>query len=331
MASAKDAKLQYEAGQTAYAMAALTDTGDATTFAGVAAPWSRRSGYAPTIYPDGLITGGAITPHADANKVSVAAGTAYIGGALVSFNAAVLTLTRPSGSNCDTDKTCTHVVASIQVDAAGTVSATNGAFHIAFGERNAAGGPPLIDVGEIEIGQVWLSSAGSAVVAESAIKQVPGTHQERFDSPLMIEVDHYQGRVTFADALPATHVGPTTKKVYAAYSTPAFAEVLKSSDFVPPEVSYSVSSEQYYGGNEGSVSSSLGQGSFTARLADGVSDPMVALKGETLWFRFYPDRARSGHIMCQGTLGIARTFPAGGSIQASCTISAESEGAEALS
>jgi hypothetical protein len=137
--------------------------------------------------------------------------------------------------------------------------------------------------------------------------------------------------VTFASAFEGIHTDGAKKKVWASYSTPSFAEVLKSSDFVPPEVSYSVSSEQYYGGNEGSVSSSLGQGSFTARLADGVSDPMVALKGETLWFRFYPDRARSAHLMCQGTLGVARTFPAGGSIQASCTISAESEGAEALS
>ncbi|NCC23022.1 MAG: hypothetical protein EOM26_11280 [Alphaproteobacteria bacterium] len=325
MASAKDAKLQYEAGQTAYAMAALTDTGDATTFTGVAAPWSRRSGYAPTVYPDGLISGATITPNGN-NSISVSIGSAYIGGALVTVTAkADLAVPALAAEGSDT-----HIIYSIQVGTDGVVTAEAGEPHTSFGARNGDGGAPYVLADHIELGQVRLSAKGAVAITAAMISQIPGTTQERFDTPLMLEVDHYRGRVTFASAFEGIHALGAKKKVWAAYSTPSFAEVLKSSDFVPPEVSYSVSSEQYYGGNEGSVSSSLGQGSFTARLADGISDPMVALKGETLWFRFYPDRARSGHLMCQGTLGIARTFPAGGSIQASCTISAESEGAEAL-
>jgi hypothetical protein len=326
MASAKDAKLQYEAGQTAYAMAALDDTGDGMTFAGVAAPWSRRSGYAPDVRPDGLISGAAITPNG-ANAVSVAIGSAYIGGQLVAVGANA-TLAVPALAS---EGSPTHIIYSIQVGTDGVVTAEPGTSHTAFGARNASGGAPYVLEDHIELGQVRIGAKGAVTITGAMISQIPGTTQERFDTPLMLEVDHYRGRVTFASAFEGIHATGAKKKVWASYSTPSFAEVLKSSDFVPPEVSYSVSSEQYYGGNEGSVSSSLGQGSFTARLADGVSDPMVALKGETLWFRFYPDRARSGHIMCQGTLGIARTFPAGGSIQASCTISAESEGAEALS
>jgi hypothetical protein len=327
MASAKDAKLQYEAGQTAYAMAALNDSGDATTFTGAAAPWSRRSGYAPVVRPDGLISGAAITPGIGDNHISVATGTAYVGGALVTVTAiADLDVTALAAEGSDT-----HIIYSIQVGTDGAVSAEAGEPHNAFGVRDADGGAPEVLVDHIELGQVRISAKGAVAITAAMISQVPGTTQERFDTPLMLETDHYLGHVTFASAFDGIHTGGAKKKVWASYSTPSFAEVLKSSDFVPPEVSYSVSSEQYYGGNEGSVSSSLGQGKFTARLADGVSDPMVALKGETLWFRFYPDRARSAHLMCQGTLGIARTFPAGGSIEASCTISSDSEGAEALS
>jgi hypothetical protein len=101
-----------------------------------------------------------------------------------------------------------------------------------------------------------------------------------------------------------------------------------SSDFVPAETSHSVSSTQVYGSTVGSSSSSLGQGSFNARLSDGVSDALVKEKNNFLWFRFYPDRYKTNYMLTQGKLGISRTFPAGDSIQAACTISAEKESSD---
>ena len=73
MATAENAKLEYEAGQAAVAMSALTDSGGATVFTSAAATWSGRSGYAPVVRPDGLLTGGAITPAVTNNVVNVAA------------------------------------------------------------------------------------------------------------------------------------------------------------------------------------------------------------------------------------------------------------------
>ena len=64
MATAENAKLQYEAGQNAVAMSALTDSGDQTEFTSAATLWSGRSGYAPVVRPNGLLTCGAITPAA---------------------------------------------------------------------------------------------------------------------------------------------------------------------------------------------------------------------------------------------------------------------------
>jgi hypothetical protein len=53
-----------------------------------------------------------------------------------------------------------------------------------------------------------------------------------------------------------------------------------------------------------------------------VTDGLVSAKDALLWFRFYPDRYKSPYLLTQGKLGIARTFPAGDTIKAACTISA---------
>lgn len=322
MPTAANAKIQYEAGQTPYAMAALADTGDQTTFSGAASPWSQRSGYAPVVRPDGLLTGGAITPAASAgtDKVDVAAGTAYIGGALISWSAATdVSVTR--GLTTDT-----HCITSITVTSLGAVAAVAGVDHTAFSETRAAnGGPPLIATTSIEIGQVRTTSVTAAVIGAAEVYQVPGSHQERSDTPIVTTINHYLGRVTLASALPKIHTGSVTKKVCASYAVPVFADVPKGRDFVPPENSYSVGSTQYYGGTEGSVTTSLSQGSFSALLSDGVSDPILSFVGENLWFKFYSDKAATPHVMAQGILGCARTFSASASIEAKFTINATAQ------
>lgn len=320
MPTAEHARLQYEAGQSAVAMSALTDSGDATIFEGASAPWSQRSGYAPVIRPNGLVTGGAITPAAsgDNDAVDVAAGTAYIGGVLVSWSAASdVAITR----GLTTDM---HNITSITVTSGGTVAAVSGTDGTAFSEtRDSDGGPPLIATTSVELGQVRTTSVTAAAVSSAEIFQVVGQHQERFDYPLF-DVDYYSGEVSFTGALPLSHTGGVPKGVYASYAAPIFADVAKSSDFQPPENSYSVSSTQIYGRTLGSTSASLGAGSFTGYVEDGVTDGLVSLEGEILWFRFYPDRAKSPHIMSQGKLGITRSFPAGDQIKVAATINAES-------
>ena len=154
-----------------------------------------------------------------------------------------------------------------------------------------------------------------------------GLHVERADFPLF-DLDYTEGAVRFLAALPQIHTGSLPKGVYASYASPIFGEVALASDFVPPETSHSVSSTQIYGTTLGSTSSTLGQGSFTAYLTNGISDGLIGLKNETLWFRFYPDKYQSPYMLTQGKLGIARTFPAGDQIQAACTISASAAAIE---
>lgn len=325
MPTAENALLRYEGGQQVTAMSALIDSGDHIKFTSTASLWSQRSGYAPVIRPNGLLTGGAVSPHATDNTVSVAALTLNLNGVVTAVNADTDTVTRPA--------TNVAKVNSVTITAAGAVAVvagTDGA-TTAFSEtRGAAGGPPLIPVDSVEIAQVRLTTSAAAKVGETEIYQVVGLHTERADFPLYT-VAYDAGSVSFLSALDPIHTGPAPKKVFASYAAPIFADVALASDFVPPETTHSVSSTPIYGTTLGSASSTLGQGAFTAYLGDGVTDALVALKNQILWFKFFPDRYASAHLLTQGKLGISRTFPAGDSIQAACTISSSAAAKEVTS
>lgn len=321
MPTAENAKLQYEAGQNSVSMTQLTDSGDNTTFESAASLWSGRSGFAPVVRPNGVLTGLAVSTHASNDTVTVAAGTLNLNGVVTSVNAGTATASR--GVSTDT-----HRITSIIINSSGAIAASAGVDGTAFSEtRGADGGPPLIAVDAVEIAQVRTTSTSAAAVSSSEIFQVVGLHRERADFPLWT-VNYDEGSITLLDALPDVHTGPTPKRVYASYASPIFADVALASDFVPPETTHSVASTQVYGTTLGSSSSTLNQGSFTAYLQDGVADALVSLKNQILWFKFSPDRYQSPYILCQGKLGISRTFPAGDNIAAACTISATEAASE---
>lgn len=325
MATAENAKLQYEAGQTSTSMTTLTNSGDETTFTSSASLWSRRAGYAPVVLPNGLLTGGAVTPATAAtnNTVDVAALTLNLNGVVTSVAATAATsITRPA--------TAVSKVNSITVNSSGSVvvvAGTDGS-TTAFSEtRGAAGGPPLIAVDSVEIAQVRVTSNTAAVITTAQVFAVVGTHTERADYPLF-DINYSGGKVTFLAALPEIHTGSVPKRVYASFAAPIFSDIQLASDFVPPETTHSLTSVQVYGTTLGSTASTLNQGSFTAYLQDGVADGLVQLKNQDLWFKFFPDRYKAPYLLTQGKLGVSRTFPAGDSIQAACTISATERATE---
>jgi len=327
---ADQALIMYEAGQTLVPMEQLTTT-DRQAFASSDAPWSGAAGYEPVIRPDGIRTGAAITPTPAANdSVDVALGTAYQGGmARDSITAATLAtgqgLTRPSAGEFAIHSIVVNASGAYAVEA-GTATTDQSGFKSA---RGVAGGPPYIPVGEIEVGQVRMTGGSAAPVVAADIRQIPGTSMERFDYPIPSSEDYLTGEITFASALPAIHNDdPGTdpdesKSVWVEYYTADFAPLEPASDFVPPETTHSQSSTAVYGGAVGSSSSSLAQGSFSAYLKDGVTDPLLGLKNQKLLFKFFPHRLRAQHILCQGVLGISRQFPADNSIVAECTITAD--------
>ncbi|MFD2437264.1 hypothetical protein [Modicisalibacter luteus] len=105
--------------------------------------------------------------------------------------------------------------------------------------------------------------------------------------------------------------------------TPIFAELPRVAAFVPADESNTVNSTQIYGGTLGSVSSSLSQASFTHYGNDGITDPIIKLKGEKLWFKWFQDKSKLAHSLTQGIVGVARTYPAGDHVNIAVTVSAE--------
>ena len=328
---ASDGLVMYEAGQTLVPMEKLTTT-DRITFASSDAPWSGAAGYEPVIRPDGIRTGAAIIPTAGANNsVDVALGTAYQGGVA---RDAVAAATLAAGQGLTRPVAGEVAIHSIVINSAGAYAVEAGAATTAgtgfSTTRGALGGPPYIGVGDIEVGQVRMTGhADPQPVTAADIRQIPGTSMERYDYPIPSGEDYLTGEISFASALPAIHndtpgTDPNEAKgVWVEYYTADFAPLEPASDFVPPETTHSQSSTAVYGGAIGSSSSSLGQGSFSAYLKDGVTDPLLSLKNQKLLFKFYPHRLRAPHILCQGILGISRQFPADNSIVAECTITAD--------
>lgn len=326
MAILNNAAIYYESGQVQKAFAELSDSGDHLKFTLADKPWSSVGSYAYAVAPYGLATGGVITPAGSAtnDKVDVAALTAYMPGAtgasattglLVVNTATDVTITR--GLTTDT-----HCITSITVNASGAIAAVAGTDGTAFSEtRGAAGGPPFIPVGSIEIGQVRTTSITAAVVTSAEIFQVVGTHQERYDYPVWSE-NPLLGTITFASALTLIHTGAVAKKVYARVATPIFAEIPRAKDWVPAEQSQSVQSESYYDGAVGAVSTTLGQASFTVSLNDGVTDALLSKRGQTLLFKFLPDKNKAPYQLTQGVLGVSRKFGVGANPGASVTVSA---------
>lgn len=325
-----NAAIYAEMSQDLVAMTALSDDGDQTKYNSADRLWSKRSGYAADVKPNGVATGLSITPGAASDTVAVSAGTCYLAGVLTSVSAdSALSIPRPAVSN--------YQQLAITVTSAGALAVVEGSEHTAFSDTwDADGGPPLIPVGSILLGIVKYSAQTSALVAASEIKQTNNSYRESYNFPTWAvrayEVENsalgYAG-VDFDAALLACHTGGIPKAVYAEYYTPEFAKLAETTDFVPPETSHSVSSTQIYGKTKGSSSSSLGQGSFTAYFEDGISDSLVTMKNESLFFKFFQDElVTSKYILCQGKLGLTRSFSPEEDPQGSCTISATDEAVE---
>ena len=334
MATAKFGKIMVETGQTYFAPTEATDSGDHKIFTVPGKTiLSNRSGYEPVITPDGLVTGrDLLSTHATEETVTVAACTCYLAGVLTEVSAGTALCVRPASGKANINSIIITAAGAIDV-LTGTDSATTALVET----RDAAGGPPLITAGAIEIGQVRFITSATAVVTDAEIFQTVGTHVERFDYPV------WQTPIkTLGDGLKATataktnayiefaseigdaiHVGPTRKKVYVAGYTPIFSEISRSVDFKPATESTSVSSKQIYNGTVGSSSTSLGTGGYTAMLDDGITDSLIALDGELVTHKFYPNRNNAPFSLTQGILGLAPTYPVTDQIQVSATIAAE--------
>ena len=336
MATAKNAKIEIETGQSlSGAYAVMTDSGDHQVYTITGGTlWSGKSGYTPSIRPNGIVSGrNLVSTHASDDFVSVAAFTAYSKGVLRSVNAGSLEITRATtGAN--------YKVSSITMASGGALAVVAGAEGAALlTTRSTGGGPPLIPVNSVELAQVITSSSTSDAILSTEIFQVVGQHSQRYDYPTWQELNVGLGEsataaaekyahVKFDSVLPLIHTGAISKKTFLTYYAPQFTELTRTLAFRPVDQAHTVSSQEYYRGSIGSVSSSIGQGGFTAMLSDGLTDSIVAEKDNTLTVKFYPDENKGAYALTQGRIGLSRTFPYDKQVQAEVTISAERVTAE---
>lgn len=317
----------YESGQTPFVFAAMTYGGsDQKTFTLATKPWSQRTGYAPVIAPYGLLTGGAVIPAVALgnNNVDVAALTAMMPAATgASATTGVLSVSAATNVAASRGSTNGYRITSITVTSAGAIAAVAGTESTAFVEtRGAAGGPPFIPVGSIEIAQVRFTSITAAPVAAAEIYAVPGLHLEMSNLPTYA-ADYLSGKIVFDSALPLIHTGSVPKAVYVRGNTPIFALFGSAKDWVPASDSFSAQAQPFYRNTLSSVSSSMSAASFSIALEDGVTDPILALKGENLMFKYMPDINGLPYSLTQGVMGITLTNPVRGISTATVTIVAQ--------
>jgi hypothetical protein len=338
MASLVNQEISYEAAQVPVAFATMTPDSARTILTATAKPWSDSvitSGVEPyVVAPYGVMTGGEVTVGAVAGNVAVAAATVMMPGAT---NADATTgirsvvadpiLTIPVNTSAEGTP---YRIYSVIVDHTGIYAVVAGKVHAsAFVEtRGAAGGPPSLPLNSIEVAQVrrnYFHAGDNRAVTAAEIFQVPTTHQERWDYPVWNE-DPLRGQITFALALPLIHgadpeLTPTAGKlVYVRCATPMYSPINRARDWVPAEEGFSVSSEAFYDGSVGSSSTSLSAATFTCALNDGVTDALLAKKGQRLIFRFKPDKNKNAYQLTQGIFSVARTFGVGAAAIASVTI-----------
>jgi hypothetical protein len=330
MTTAENSALYYEAGQTFTPMTEMTDSGDHKIFNSDAECWSDEAGFSPLVKSDGVLTGLVVSAAAGNNLVDVSAGTLNLDGYVMDM-ASVTNKICARGTDINV---C--IINSITITSAGAFAVVSGSAGEQFSEvRGADGGPPFIPIGSVEIAQVRLSSITDAPVLASEILAVPNKHRELANYPAILTTDFIREQngiigsagVTFSTPLMCNHSGNTPKNVYAQYCEPEFAEIGRAADFQPAANSLTTSSQPYYGGAIGEVSTALKSGKFKAYLDNGISDPILAKEGKKIWLKYLVDRYQPGnYILTQGFLGITAQYPAKGSIYADFTINATDAG-----
>lgn len=330
--------VQMEAARTAYAKTAMTDSGDHTVFtlSGVTI-MSGKSGYAPTVYPNGVIDTLTIgSPGTGNNVLNIAAFTAQLAGVEYSVSATT--------EDLSTQRPATDVAkwVSIQLDSDGsTINVVEGTestdtSHLTT-RGTSAGEIPYVVVGDIELCCVLFVSSTDAPLTESQIYQTANTYQDRSNYPVVKKVSHLgMGRdatvaakknayVEFNAALEDKYTGDIPKGVYiTANSVTTFSDVSNTYDFVPNTESFGQGSQSTYDGlTSFETDPTLNQGSFSAVVVDGITDPVSQSTGQIETFRFYPDEDNASYFVQQSKVGQTPSYPTSGAKTIAVTLTGD--------
>ena len=334
MATSQKSKIAVELGRTLVDFAVMADSGDHQIFTASDNLWSGKSGYEPDVRPNGIVSGQKLlSSHASNDTVTIAAFTAYSKGTLHEVAATSLALTRPSTDD--------YKICSVTMDEDGNIAQVEGTEGTGFSTtRGSAGGPPLIPVDSVELGQVRFSSQTAAVIASDEIYQDIGNHAEYSDYPLpetfnignginAISSAEKNSHIKFNEVLPLNHDGSVPKRTYIKYYVPVFTVMPRVSDFKPAALGISKSSVSIYEGSgvSGAIGSmkadSVGDVSFTVYTNDNITDGILREEGENITVKFWQDANKAPYILSQGMLGVDTDFPTNSPNTLSATVYCE--------
>jgi len=340
MPTAQKSLIQVELGQSMIDFQAMADSGDQKRFTIAGAPiWSGKSGFEIDLRPNGIKDGvRVVSPHASNDTVQIDGFTAYSQGTEHTITAQSLALTRPATQD--------YKICSIVMTSAGAIAEVEGSEGASFSDtRDAAGGPPLIPVDDVEIAQVRFSSQSAAVIPAGDIFQDANIHAEYYDYPSPEIYPLGKGMyasvaaeknafVEFNAAFPLAHTGDVPKRVYAKVYAPNLTTLPRTDAYTAAEVGVSKSSETMYEGSgvPGAVGAmkadSVGDAKFTVFVKDGITDPIVKERNEIVTVKYFPDANKSNYLLTQGMLGFDRQFPAGEQIKIEVTVYCEQPSVE---
>jgi hypothetical protein len=324
----------YETDQTAFDTEAMTDSGDNQTYNStkqILSNFTDSDGVgdrSPVVRPDGVITGGTIAAGTTANTVNVSVITCFLAGTWYDTDngdtnsvAATtgLEITRGTAGN-------PYKKDSITVSSAGAIAYVEGSPGTQYSTtRGASGGAPYVPVGSFEVGQLWYSSETSAVLTSDNIKQTGSYVETAYPLPEIefIRVSNnalgYAG-VKFPTAQPESHTGDVTRSVYISGYTPTFTLLTNARNVNMPQDTTTGATETFYDGTKSSVSFGRGDGSFEFAVNDGVTDAIFGYIKKEIWYKHYPDKAKTPYLIARGYLGATNDFPADGVLVGSGTI-----------
>jgi len=218
---AKNFSILVEDGFQARGPALMADSGDGRFFTCGGARFSLcekdENGIdrTPGVRPDGVRNGCFVSAAADglADAVDVGHGTAWIGYAPVTVQAAAnVAVPRPASGMKKTS--------SVALDATGAVSVIGGTDGAGFSAaRGAAGGPPFVPAGKIELATVALSHNAAAVKEEEISFMPEYSHAPEYG------LSPYSCGVRFFAPLPAIHEGGVARNVWITWDEPIMAAV----------------------------------------------------------------------------------------------------------
>ena len=260
--------------------------------------WSSSRELEVVVMPNGVVTGGNVTPGTANDTVDVAELNVWLNGVQMTISAsAAEAVTRGSVNG--------FIRNAITIDSLAAVTVIAGTESTAFSDViGAVGGPPYIPADSILIAIVSLTNTTAGAVLSTEISQSRGRNLELALYPTW-DISHHEGVVRFSSPLPTIHTGDIPKPVYASYASVkilgSFTKLLFTDNAKVPETTYAGTKVMYHDNKRlTDVAEELTDCTFDMTFKDsaGIGSNLANVKGDKLYLLIYPDQFKPPRFLC---------------------------------